>query len=192
MRQGHNKRMRGRNRRGPSPLSRSYESNGPDVKIRGTALHIADKYVMLARDASSSDDRVAEQSYLQHAEHYYRIVATAQAQMPQIQPVQRPEDEAGEDGEERMGQNGLAAAAPPAEGRQPASGVSDQQPQTNGGEGNGQDEGANDAGIAAGGFEGSRSDGEVQGHTARRPNRPRSQRVEAEASGDDVGASTED
>src|SRR5688572_18374641 len=93
MRQGHNnKRMRGRNRKGPNPLARSYESNGPDVKIRGTALHIAEKYMMLARDASSSGDRVAEQSYLQHAEHYYRIVAAAQAQMPQ-QPQMVRQDE---------------------------------------------------------------------------------------------------
>ena len=78
MRQGqqnnNNKRMRGRNRKGPNPLSRSYESNGPDVKIRGTALHIAEKYVQLARDAQVSGDRVAAESYLQHAEHYYRVL----------------------------------------------------------------------------------------------------------------------
>ena len=72
MRQGqqNNKRMRGRNRKGPNPLTRSYESNGPDVKIRGTALHIAEKYVQLARDAQASGDRVAAENYLQHAEHY--------------------------------------------------------------------------------------------------------------------------
>ena len=102
MRQGqqNNKRMRGRNRKGPNPLTRSYESNGPDVKIRGTALHIAEKYVQLARDAQASGDRVAAESYLQHAEHYYRIVAAAQAQMPQPQPVFRS-DEEGEEDEER-------------------------------------------------------------------------------------------
>ena len=84
MRQGqqNNKRMRGRNRKGPNPLTRSYESNGPDVKVRGTALHIAEKYVQLARDAQSSGDRVQAENYLQHAEHYYRIVSAAQAQMP--------------------------------------------------------------------------------------------------------------
>ncbi len=60
MRQGqqNNKRMRGRNLKGPNPLARTYESNGPDVKVRGTALHIAAKYVQLARDAQSSGDRV--------------------------------------------------------------------------------------------------------------------------------------
>ena len=102
MRQGqqNNKRMRGRNRKGPNPLTRSYESNGPDVKIRGTALHIAEKYVQLARDAQASGDRVAAENYLQHAEHYYRILAAAQAQMPQPQPVFRS-DEEGDDEEER-------------------------------------------------------------------------------------------
>jgi len=110
MRQGqqNNKRMRGRNRKGPNPLTRSYESNGPDVKIRGTALHIAEKYVQLARDAQASGDRVAAESYLQHAEHYYRIVAAAQAQMPQPQPVFRSDEEGDEDEErtDRVNGNG--------------------------------------------------------------------------------------
>lgn len=82
MRQNNNKRMRGRSnnpgaRRGPNPLTRSFESNGPDVKVRGTAQHIAEKYTQLARDAHTSGDRVAAESYLQHAEHYYRIIAAA-------------------------------------------------------------------------------------------------------------------
>ncbi|MFO1185449.1 MAG: DUF4167 domain-containing protein [Bauldia sp.] len=105
MRQGQqNKRPRGRNRKGPNPLARSYESNGPDVKIRGTALHIAEKYVMLARDAQTSGDRVASENYLQHAEHYYRIVAAAQAQMPQPQAMFRADDD--DDGEEEGPETG--------------------------------------------------------------------------------------
>jgi len=99
--QQNNKRMRGRNRKGPNPLTRSYESNGGDVKIRGTALHIAEKYLQLARDAQASGDRVAAENYLQHAEHYYRILAAAQAQMPQPQPVFRS-DEDDDEGEERQ------------------------------------------------------------------------------------------
>src|SRR5947208_5977904 len=85
MRPGQNKRMRGRpnnNRKGPNPLTRSYESNGPDVKIRGSAQQIAEKYATLARDAQSAGDRVIAENYLQHAEHYNRIIAAAQAQMP--------------------------------------------------------------------------------------------------------------
>jgi hypothetical protein len=61
-------------------LARSYESNGPDVKIRGTAAHIAEKYMSLARDALASGDMVSAESYLQHAEHYNRIIMAAQTQ----------------------------------------------------------------------------------------------------------------
>ena len=83
MRQGQqNRRGRGRGGRKPqNPLARSYESNGPDVKIRGTAAHIAEKYMSLARDALSSGDIVAAESYLQHAEHYNRIIMAAQQQL---------------------------------------------------------------------------------------------------------------
>ena len=63
MRNGQNKRMRGRNRKGHNPLTRVFESNGPDVKIRGTASHVAEKYVQLARDAQSSGDPVAAENY---------------------------------------------------------------------------------------------------------------------------------
>lgn len=69
------------NRKGSNPLTRTYDSSGPDVKIRGTAQHIAEKYSTLARDAHSAGDRVMAENYLQHAEHYNRIIATAQAQM---------------------------------------------------------------------------------------------------------------
>ena len=81
MRQSHQKsRSRGRGRKPQNPLGRNYESNGPDVKIRGNAAHIAEKYSSLARDAQSNGDTVMAENYLQHAEHYNRIVAAAQAQ----------------------------------------------------------------------------------------------------------------
>ncbi|MTI42848.1 DUF4167 domain-containing protein [Roseibium hamelinense] len=89
-----NKRMRGRGRKGPNPLTRTYESNGPDVKIRGTALHVAEKYQQLARDAQASGDRIMSENYNQHAEHYLRIVAAAQAQSQPNQQVTRQDDEA--------------------------------------------------------------------------------------------------
>ncbi len=91
MRPGQNKqRMRGRpnnggGRKGPNPLTRSYESSGPDVKIRGTAHHIGEKYLQLARDAQSSGDPVMAESYLQHAEHYFRLIAAAQQAQQQSQ-----------------------------------------------------------------------------------------------------------
>src|SRR3982750_1970584 len=102
MRNGqNNKRMRNRNnnsnnsgnnnnnnRRGQNPLTRVFESNGPDIKIRGTASHVAEKYVQLARDARSSGDPVAAENYYQHAEHYFRLIAAAQEQFRQNQPQQ--------------------------------------------------------------------------------------------------------
>ena len=63
-----------------------YESNGPDVKIRGTASHVAEKYLQLARDAQSSGDPIAAENYYQHAEHYFRVIAAAQEQFRQTQP----------------------------------------------------------------------------------------------------------
>jgi len=100
MRPGQNKRIRGRGgRKGPNPLTRSYESNGPDVKIRGTAQHIAEKYLQLARDAQSSGDTVMAESLLQHAEHYFRLIAAAQQQQPGAygRPNFEAEAEIGED-----------------------------------------------------------------------------------------------
>src|SRR5688572_23508243 len=96
MRQGQqNRRGRGRNnnsgsgggggggnhnRKGQNPLTRSFESTGPDVKLRGTPAHIAEKYITLARDAQSSGDPVLAENYLQHAEHYNRIIMTYREQ----------------------------------------------------------------------------------------------------------------
>ena len=106
MRNGqNNKRMRSRNnnsggggshnnnRRGQNPMTRVYESNGPDIKIRGTASHVAEKYVQLARDARSSGDPVAAENYYQHAEHYFRLIAAAQEQFRQSQPQPQPRAE---------------------------------------------------------------------------------------------------
>ncbi|HXW24227.1 MAG TPA: DUF4167 domain-containing protein [Xanthobacteraceae bacterium] len=97
MRNGQNKRMRGRNRKGQNPLTRVYESNGPDVKIRGTPNHVAEKYVQLARDAQASGDPVAAENYFQHAEHYFRLIAAAQEQFRQSHPYFRPEGEQRDD-----------------------------------------------------------------------------------------------
>ena len=113
MRPGQNRRMRGRNRnnnnsKGPNPLTRSFESNGPDVKIRGTAQHIAEKYSQLARDAQASGDPVAAENYSQHAEHYFRIISAAQEQFRQQSGQYNRFDEDGEDGEEEAGGNGFS------------------------------------------------------------------------------------
>jgi hypothetical protein len=127
------KRMRGRNNRGGGgggggggpprhqsgnvPLNRNhvFDSNGPDLRIRGTAQQLFEKYLQLGRDATSSGDRVMAEGYFQHAEHYFRIInAINQAQQGSShqqpnghapQPVQhngpRHQDEASEDGDDR-------------------------------------------------------------------------------------------
>lgn len=76
-----------------NPRVQTFDSNGPDVRIRGTAFQINEKYVALARDATSAGDRVLAESYLQHAEHYQRFINEMteefnqyQQQNPQFQP----------------------------------------------------------------------------------------------------------
>ena len=84
------KRMRGRGHHQASrhqhrgmPLNRNhvFDSNGPDVRLRGTSQQLFEKYLQLGRDATSAGDRVMAESYFQHAEHYFRILnAMQQAQ----------------------------------------------------------------------------------------------------------------
>lgn len=103
MRHNQSRRSRSRSsRKGPNPLTRSYESNGPDVKVRGTASHVAEKYMTLARDALASGDTVSAENYLQHAEHYNRIVMAAQAQYQQSQPQYREGSDEGYDDDRSM------------------------------------------------------------------------------------------
>lgn len=78
MRQGpSSRRQRGRNsgrRNNSQQRNQVYDSNGPDVRIRGTAHQVAEKYLSLAKDASASGDIVVAENYYQHAEHYIRII----------------------------------------------------------------------------------------------------------------------
>ena len=87
------KRSRGRGRRQQNPLNRSYDSNGPEVRVRGTASQVYEKYQSLARDAVASGDRVMAENLQQHAEHYYRIIAAYQT------PVAEDEHGVEEEGE---------------------------------------------------------------------------------------------
>ena len=82
------KRQRGRNRGGGSGkpqqnANRAFDSNGPEgIKVRGNAQHVFEKYQQLARDAGSAGDRVLAENYLQHAEHYFRLLRAIQPQRP--------------------------------------------------------------------------------------------------------------
>jgi len=95
MRPGQNKRSRGRNGgmphhgggggggggRGPGPRpphrSQTFDSNGPNIKIRGNAYQVFERYIAMAREAQTSGDRIAAENLYQHAEHYYRIMNAA-------------------------------------------------------------------------------------------------------------------
>jgi hypothetical protein len=52
----------------------TFDSNGPNVKIRGNAYQVFERYLSLAREAQSSGDRVAAENFYQHAEHYFRVM----------------------------------------------------------------------------------------------------------------------
>lgn len=77
MKHANNRRSRGRSngRRYPNQKGGVFESNGPEVKVRGTPQQVQEKYLALARDAQSSGDRVQAEAYFQHAEHYLRIMS---------------------------------------------------------------------------------------------------------------------
>ena len=114
MRQGQNNnknRMRGRNnnnnnnRKGGGSRNNSYESNGPDVKVRGNAQQVVEKYLTLARDATLSGDRIDAESYYQFAEHYYRIMNANAVNEQQREQQNAPNDQQGGDNAQKA-QNG--------------------------------------------------------------------------------------
>jgi hypothetical protein len=83
-----NNRSRGRGSRkggggGGNVVNRVYDSAGPEGKVRGTPQQIIDKYLSLARDAQTSGDRVMSENFLQHAEHYQRMLIQAAAMQEQ-------------------------------------------------------------------------------------------------------------
>lgn len=101
------KRQRGRGRKPSNPSNRSYESNGPDVKIRGNANQVYEKYLQYARDAQTSGDRIAAEAYFQHAEHYFRIMA---ANMPKDKPQNNQDDQNDASEEASVEERGETAA----------------------------------------------------------------------------------
>lgn len=126
MRQGPNpRRPRGRpGRKHSHPRSNTFESNGPEVKVRGNAQQVVEKYLALARDATSAGDRITAESYFQHAEHYYRVMTAnggpdnrhPQGGRPHGEGTAQP-DGAGPEG---PALDGFAGAGPPNGGAAPA------------------------------------------------------------------------
>ncbi len=98
------------NNRPQNSRNQSFDSSGPEGKVRGTASQVYEKYLALARDASSSGDRVVAENYFQHAEHYFRIMVASGQQM-----APRPGNGFGEegfDGEEGEGNDEQRVAQP--------------------------------------------------------------------------------
>lgn len=77
--------------------NRNYESNGPSSKLRGSAAQVFDKYLALARDASSAGDRVAAENFFQHAEHYFRINSVFLAEK-KAKEADKPSEDSNDDG----------------------------------------------------------------------------------------------
>jgi len=67
-----------------SSRNQTFDSNGPSVRIRGSAHQVMEKYLALARDAAGQGDRVLAENYLQHAEHYFRIIQNSQPRPPRV------------------------------------------------------------------------------------------------------------
>jgi hypothetical protein len=113
MRPGQNKRSRGRNGGGGPPHHnrprlphrvQTFDSNGPNVKIRGNAYQVFERYVALAREAQTSGDRIAAENLYQHAEHYFRVMnaqGEGQSQTPPRPTTPADMEHASGDGEAR-------------------------------------------------------------------------------------------
>ena len=99
---------------------RNFDSNGPDVKIRGTATNIFERYCQLARDANASGDRVAAENYLQHAEHYYRIMLAQGVTPMQRAANQQQNQQVQNAGNSQQPVQPAAPAAPEGGGEQPS------------------------------------------------------------------------
>ena len=107
------RRSGGNNNNNPNP-NRHYESNGPDVRIRGSAQQILDKYLQYARDAQTAGDRVKAEALFQHAEHYARIVAVFEKQKEEARLEREARDAAR--AEERAARDAEKAAQAEANG----------------------------------------------------------------------------
>jgi len=116
-------RSRGNNgRRNSSPRNQTFDSNGPEGKVRGTPQQILDKYLSLARDAASAGEHISAEAFYQFAEHYYRILnADQQARQRQEQQNQNQEDEDDENNESD-GQNAADSGDGSDNGSEDASG----------------------------------------------------------------------
>ena len=77
-----------------SPRIHNFDSQGPEGRVRGNAPQVYEKYMSLARDATSSGDRIVAESYYQFAEHYYRIMnETTDPERPGLDPARQAREQ---------------------------------------------------------------------------------------------------
>lgn len=92
-RNNNNNNNNGQRRGNVPPRMQVFDSNGPDVRIRGTAWQVHEKYLALAKDAAATGDVIMAENYMQHAEHYQRIINSFNEQMPQWAPQAADNDD---------------------------------------------------------------------------------------------------
>lgn len=102
-----------------NPRVHTFDSNGPDVRIRGNAYQITEKYLALAKDASSAGDRVLAESYLQHAEHYQRLINELSDDYSRNQPQGGQQQHHQGQHQNQQAQGDAQPAIDPADGEQP-------------------------------------------------------------------------
>lgn len=143
--QGHGRRSQG----GTLNRNSVLDSIGPDVKIRGTATQIYEKYASLAREAQGSGDRVLAESYYQHADHYFRLLSSFGVPQESItrrqdeyndyfsEEPEQPQQQAGSDQQPNVPNNGFVSKNEDqsfSPQRRPLVTESDEQPNTNPGD----------------------------------------------------------
>ncbi len=128
-------RNKGGNRRQQNPnnnaniVNRVFDSAGPEGKVRGTPQQIVEKYTQLARDAQLSGDRVAAESFMQHSEHYSRMLAVAQQEQAKKQAEHSARQaEQAEQQRQRNEQRAQQQAAQPPQAVSEAAAVTEPEP----------------------------------------------------------------
>ena len=103
----HHKQHHNPNR--PPNRNQIFDSSGPDVRVRGNAHQVFDKYQALAREAAASGDRIMAEAYWQYADHYFRMI---QASGGFGQRNNQGWGDGGEEGQQQQGQPGQGGGQP--------------------------------------------------------------------------------
>ncbi|MCP5085515.1 MAG: DUF4167 domain-containing protein [Rhodobacteraceae bacterium] len=122
---GTNKSNRNRNSNIGNIVNRVFDSSGPEGKVRGTPQQLIEKYQMLARDAQLAGDRVAAENFLQHAEHYGRLLGDAQREMNERREAQEAQRQSQQQSQNQQHSSGHSDKKP---ARSPAVDASGEQP----------------------------------------------------------------